>query len=60
MKKRSEVDFEDGDDIKSYIDDVETLVNDAIALLNEIDSISVLNNVEECRGILENLSGNLY
>ena len=60
MKKRSDVDFGDEYDVKSYIDDIEGEVDKAYDLLNSIDSTEDLGSIEECRILLNKLSVDLY
>lgn len=71
--KRSELDFEplvdeDGTEdvfiserlIEDYLNDIESRVNECKDLLEDIKSVGDLNNVEECLGLLKEISLDLY
>lgn len=48
------------DELKNFIDDVETQVNSAQSALENIKSVSDLGNVNECLGTLREISEALY
>lgn len=48
------------DHVATFVDDIETRVGEAKDLLEDITSVSDLDNVEECLDVLNKLATDLY
>lgn len=47
-------------EVSEFIDDIESRINDAVGKLDSVKSISDLDLVDDCKTILDSLSGDLY